>query len=48
MALYRVIGHTIMAADGNVSEKEKQNFDIIMQTIANYIEEHDTIAKSYS
>lgn len=48
MALYRVIGHSIMSADGNVSEKEKRNFDIIMETIADYIEEHDTIAKSYS
>jgi len=48
MALYRVIGHTIMAADGNVSTKEKNDFDIVMQTIADYIEEHDTIAKNYS
>ena len=48
MALYRVIGHTIMSADGNVSEREKKDFDIIMQTIADYIEEHDTIAKNYS
>ena len=48
MALYRVIGHTIMSADGNVSAKEKDDFDIIMQTIADYIEKHDTIAKTYS
>ena len=47
MALYRVIGHSIMSADGNVSEHEKRDFDIIMDTIANYIEEHDTIAKNY-
>lgn len=48
MALYRVIGHTIMHADGNLSASEKNDFDMIMQTIADYIEEHDTIAKSYS
>lgn len=48
MALYRVIGHTIMSADGSVSAKEKADFDIIMQTIADYIEKHDTIAKNYS
>ena len=48
MALYRVIGHTIMSADGDISQEEKKDFDIIMETIANYIEEHDTIAKNYS
>ncbi len=48
MALYRVIGHTIMSADGNVSEHEKNDFDTVMQTIADYIEDHDTIAKNYS
>ena len=48
MALYRVIGHTIMHADGSLSEHEKRDFDMIMQTIEEYIEEHDTIAKSYS
>jgi hypothetical protein len=47
MALYRVIGHSIMSADGNVSEHEKRDFDVIMDTIANYIEEHDTVAKNY-
>jgi uncharacterized tellurite resistance protein B-like protein len=47
MALYRVIGHTIMSADGNVSEHEKRDFDVIMDTIANYIEEHDSVAKNY-
>jgi uncharacterized tellurite resistance protein B-like protein len=47
MALYRVIGHSIMSADGNVSEHEKRDFDVIMDTIANYIEEHDIMAKNY-
>ncbi len=47
MALYRVIGHTIMSADGDVSLHEKKDFDMIMDTIANYIEEHDTVAKNY-
>ena len=47
MALYRVIGHTIMSADGNVSDREKKDFDMIMDTIADYIENHDTVAKSY-
>ena len=47
MALYRVIGHTIMSADGNVAEQEKKDFDIIMNTIANYIENNDIVAKNY-
>ena len=47
MALYRVIGHTVMSADGTVCENEKGDFDMIMQTISDYIEEHDTVAKSY-
>ena len=47
MALYRVIGHTIMAADGNISQSEKNDFDVIMQTIAEYIEENDAVAKSF-
>ncbi|MBQ9745981.1 MAG: hypothetical protein IJW21_04090 [Clostridia bacterium] len=47
MALYRVIGHFVMSADGSVSSDETRNFDVIMQTIADYIEEHDTIAKNY-
>ena len=47
MALYRVIGHFIMSADGDVSYNEMADFDVIMQTIADYIEEHDIIAKSY-
>ena len=47
MALYRVIGHTVMSADGAICENEKGNFDMIMQTISDYIDEHDTVAKSY-
>jgi hypothetical protein len=46
MALYRVIGHTIISVDGGITEEEKQDFNVIMDTIRDYVDEHDTIRKA--